>query len=481
MQSTKSPVVILMVMALVATACGARLNDEQRAALASGGNGGAVGGTGSLDDGLGAGDPSRPVADPGGDGSGAVGGGGTSDSASNGGSASAGGGPATVGGGGQVAVSCAADNGGATDTGVGPQTITLGNVSLLSGPIQGFANTAVGATKAFMNYQNSRGGICGRALDLEVADDRFDSGANKSEHERLKSRVFAFVGSLSVVDDGGVAVLKNTNIPDVTLALSDLKLQLENNFAPTPLDLEDGGNNAVGYATWLKVNKGITRYALIWPGQATARNRADGYRLDYNRAGLTNAYEAEVGVTETNYTPHASAICDAGADGLVLTTTLEVNGMARLTKALKQQGCLPQYSHFGAQAYGQQFIELAGDAADGVRILISFDIIEGSTNELTKQFAEWFTRTNPGLQPDFFAIQSWVAGHMLATAIAEAGAELTRDNVIAALEGLEDYTAEGMIAPITPGTKTGPECFLVAKVTGGAWAREEPAQGFICP
>ncbi len=375
---------------------------------------------------------------------------------------------------------CHAASQGVQEVGVTDDRILLGNVSLLSGAIQGFANTAVGGAKAFVAYQNSRGGVCGRALELSVADDRFDSGTNRSEHDRLSREVLAFVGSLSVVDDGGVSVLRDTNIPDVSLALSDEKLALRNSVSPTPIDVEAKSLGAVPLVQYFMETEGITDFALIWPAQATARNRAGDYRNDFLDAGLESAYESEVAVTETNYTPHAAAICAAEPDALLLTTVLEVNGMARLMKAIRQQGCLPKLANVGTQAYGAQYPELAGEAANGTRIILQSDIVEGTDVPLTKAFAEWFRRVNPGLVPDYFAVQGWVAGHLLVTAMTNAGPELTRDRVLSELLALDGYDGEGMIVPIDPVAKERAPCFMVAAVVDGAWVREDPPSGFRC-
>lgn len=375
---------------------------------------------------------------------------------------------------------CASASAGLQEPGVTDTTIELGNVSLLSGPIPGFANTAVGGIKAFLNYQNSQGGVCGRQLKLAVSDDRFDAGTNRSEHERLAGQVLGFVGSLSVVDDGGVSVLRDTTIPDVSLALSDAKLALANSYSPTPINVAERTLGATEFVRFLMEREGITEYALVWPAQATARNRAEDYRNDFQAAGLTSAYESEVAVTETNYTPASSAICNAQPDRMLLTTVLEVNGMARLVKALRQQGCMPRVANVGTQAYGEQFLQLAGAAANGVRIALQNDIVEDPSSPLTATFSEWYARTNPGLAVDFFAIQAWAAGHMLVTALQNAGPELTRQRVLAELNALTDYDADGMIAPITPSSKRGSNCYLMVRVAEQRWTRDFPAEGFTC-
>ena len=57
----------------------------------------------------------------------------------------------------------------------------------------------------------------------------------------------------------------------------------------------------------------------------------------------------------------------------------------------------------------------------------------------------------------------------------------TRDKVLAKLQGLTSYDADGIIAPINPAEKQGASCFLIAKVDSGKWFRTHPDKpGFDC-
>src|SRR5581483_8449376 len=126
--------------------------------------------------------------------------------------------------------------GGATDVGVTPSTITLGNVSLLTGPVPGLFKGAVVGTQAFFNYQNSLGGVCGRKLQLDPRDDQFDANQNKAQYQDIIAKDFGFVGSFSVVDDGGAQVLsQHPDVPDVSQALSRNHVAVANNFSIAPI------------------------------------------------------------------------------------------------------------------------------------------------------------------------------------------------------------------------------------------------------
>ena len=464
-----------LVLLLLATACGARLSDSQLAALRSGAGTQGAGATGP---GVAAGGPAS-----GGPTAGTPGASGGTASAGPGaakGQQQASGGGGGGGGGGAAAEEFTGDNGGATDVGITADTIKVGNISQLSGPMPGFGETGARAVQAYFSMLNSQGGIYGRQVEVSFVDDRFDAGVNRAETARLKDDVFAFVGGTSVVDSGGATVLKDTNIPDFSLALDDVRIALPNNFSPNPLDLNDGGNNSVRLFKYFKEKLGARTAAVIWPSSAIPRNRAQGYLKDFERAGLDVVYTAEVAVSETNYTPHAAQMKEKGAD--VVVTTLEVNGISRLAKALQQQGYRPKVPMWGAQVYGWQFLQLAGEAAEGTIIAVYYSIFEDrASNPAVDAFLTWMDRVNPGLQPDFFAIEGWLAADMFAQAAEAAGPKLTRDGIIAAMKGITDFSGHGFTSPMNPGAKQNGTCFLVAKVENGAWVRVDPAdRGFIC-
>jgi ABC-type branched-subunit amino acid transport system substrate-binding protein len=467
--------IVLLSVCLIAASCGGRFNATQKKALRAGaaGNGQLASTAGDVT----AGDASTPSAagDTTATTAAAAG------SPSGGGAASTGGAAASTGGGAAAASNCGVgDNGGATDVGVTATSLAVGNVSIMSGPVPGFGRTSQSAVQAYINYVNSQGGVCGRKLQLSNSDDRFDSGANRSETEKLKSKVFAFVGGLSVVDDGGAAVLAGTNVPDVGISLSDARIKLPNNFSTAPIDLADGGNGIIPSMKYDKEHFGAKIGAVVWPGQPIARSRAQGYVNDMKRAGIDPSVQLEVSVTETNYSGVAAKIKDGHVD--VLLTTLELSGMAALAKALKQQGYQPKVAAYGAQAYGQSFIDRARDAAEGVTLQIGYDIFENkAANPAIATFLKWFTQTAPGVQPDYFSVIAWSAAELFVQALRAAGAKPTRDNVLAQLKKVTKFDAGGMLATVNPAGKHWADCFLVVTVKNQKWQRVDPAaSGFRC-
>lgn len=463
---------VTLVAALLLAACGARLSDEQLAATQSGGNGAiGVAGGGAGTPAAGGAVTTAVTAAAGGQPAPGVTGAGTDGATADPAAAGAG---ATAG----QAAGCVPE--GASDVGVTPDAITLGQVGTISGPIPGLSQTAVDGVRAYVAYRNANGGVCGRELQLLSGDDRLDTGQNRAEHARMADQVFGFVGGWSVVDDGGASVLAGTNIPDVGIAITDTRAALANNFSSNPIDLQ-GGSGAIAVLEHMVSTYQPSSAAVVWGAQATARARAQGYVRDLEALGVTVSVQREVQVTETNYVPVAQEIENQGAE--LVITALELTGISRLAQAFQQVGYLPEVPFYGAQTYGDRFLELAGDAAEGTILGITHPIIEeaGSGGPLDA-FVEWTERVNPGAQVDFFTFQGWVAADMFADAIEAAGPAPTRDAVLQVLSTYTRFDADGLVAPFDPAGKRNSDCFLVVTVRDGQWARVHPqGGGFACP
>lgn len=478
---TRRRAAVLLVLSVLLAACGSRLSDDQQAALATSAAGpgqiGAVGGTTGTGSGPAGGDGAStttaatgqttgggaPASDPG------------TDPAAGGDTAPDPNAPA--GAGGEEGATCG--GGGDADVGVTAEHITLGNVSTISGPIPGFGQTGVNGVKAYVNFVNATGGVCGRQLRLLTADDRLQSGTNKSETDKLMDQVLGFVGSTTVVDDGAAQSITGTNVAYTGLAISEAMIKSPNNFPVSPIDLADGGNGALAMFRYFKETEGISKAALVWPAQASAKARMDGYRTDFERAGVDIVVEREVAVTETNYSGVAQNIESAGAD--IVVTTLEISGMANLAKSMEQNGYFPKVPMYGAQAYGRNFLVQAGSAGEPTVLGLSFAMLEDASSLPPMQdFITWYERTNPGADIDFFAIQTWIAADLYVSALRKVSGPPTRDKVLAALKTFTEYDAKGMIAPVNPVAKKGSGCFLIARVEGGSWVRDHPSQGFDC-
>jgi ABC-type branched-subunit amino acid transport system substrate-binding protein len=462
---------VALVMMLVATACGARLSGRELA-QANGRNAGVSTGEGQD---VGAADQQTADTTPGGS-TGASGGGtGTASGGSQSKGASGGGGQAAGGG------SSACADGGSTDVGVTGNSITLGNVSLLTGPVPGLFKGAVVGTQAFFAYQNSIGGVCGRKLQLDARDDQFDANQNKAQYQDLLGKAFGFVGSYSVVDDGGAQVLsQHTDVPDVSQALGHSHFAIPNNFSIAP--------QAPGWRLGpLNYFKGkfppdvIQHMAYFVEDTQSAVDAVDGEVKAAESVGYKFVYHRTIEPTEANFSSDVVAMQQNGVKGIFFAG--EVGVFVRMAKAMKQQAFSVPFANWGANAYDPAFVTSDAVAATNGAILdqqLAMYAGEDANNPEVQLFNTWLKRTAPSQHPDIFAAFGWESARLFVQALTAAGAKPTRASVMAQLKKIDNFDGNGMLAPSGPASKRPPTCFMIIKVDNGKFVRADPPSGFIC-
>jgi ABC-type branched-subunit amino acid transport system substrate-binding protein len=165
----------------------------------------------------------------------------------------------------------------------------------------------------------------------------------------------------------------------------------------------------------------------------------------------------------------------------VVMTVAEINAIANLARAFADVGYKPKAPFYGAQTYSQKFIKLAGAAAEGAISGLIFHVAEeASSVPAMATFNTWYGRVAPGADVDFFAVFGWVAGEMVARAIANAGPDPTQAKVVAELQKFPDYQSE-YVSPVNVAQKKTPRCFEVVEVQNGKWVKIHPTNaGFAC-
>jgi len=457
-------------MMLVSAGCGARLTAKQLAqAAASGGQRGSAGSSGGAEI-LGATDTGA-----------AAGASGGSTGASGGSTSGASGGSSTGGGGTQAAASSCGATGGSTDVGVSANSITLGNVSLLTGPVPGLFKGAKDGTQAFFNYQNSLGGVCGRKLQLDARDDQFDANQNKAQYQDAIGKDFGFVGSFSVVDEGGSSVLAaHPDVPDVAYALSHAHFNLPNNFSPQPLP----PGWRLGSLNYFKQKFGpdvITHMAYFVEDAQSAKDAINGEIAAAKSVGYNFVYSRTIEPTEANFSSDVVNMQSKGVKGIFMAG--ETGVFVRMAKAMKQQNFSIPFANWGANAYDPAFVTSdAASATTGSILDQQLAMYAGEDNIPEVQlFNKWLKQV--GGKPDIFAAYGWESARLFVQALTAdpaVAAKPTRAGVLARLKQIDNFDGNGMLAPAGPASKRPPNCFMVVKVDNGKFVRADPPSGFIC-
>lgn len=507
--------VLAAVGALLLTACGSRLTEDEIAVYAgSGGQGGVVQGDGtaagdgtgdggtsgvaapSLDgsDGAGAGSAGGAGGTGGsgqaggaGDGGGGSGGG---DGGGSGGDGEAGGGGGDGGDGGSGGGGAGGDtraappggNGGATDVGVTEDRILIYNVADLTGAVPGLFRDAYEATLAYIQYFTAtEGTVYGRQIALESRDTQLSSQGNRAAYLDACENAFAVVGSTSAFEEGAAEPLQACGMPDLRNVPTVKALQQLGNvhgmqaFRPGDYSKAEWEYYAEQYPDAVK-NAGF-----VWLENATT-NYQVGIYLEGTTQSLGYQWnkKIQVAVAETNYARIVTELKDADIQFVAFQGAYQQ--ASRLAQSMQQQNYAPQVFALQQNIYTPDLIETCGDACEDFVMVAQnaalFEEIE--SNPELQLYAEWLQRVNPRARPTGLGMYSWAAAKLFVQAMKDIGPEPTRAKLLEYLKGVSDYDANGLIPPQDVGTQEAAGCIVMLDIDGGQFKRVAPSQGYRC-
>lgn len=463
----------LLALLLVTTACGARWTDEQRAGVLARHDGGpatADGPVESADAGRRSGTTTTVAR--GSQSSGA--GGATATTAPAGGQASSGEGQSAQqsGEGGAGALPCTAPS---DEVGITDDTITIGSISTLSGPVPGLGASADAATRAYVAFRNATGGVCGREVVLKAADDGADNGRYRSIVQEMIGQVVGVAGGFAAADPGGADVVEQNKFPLVSTVASD-QMQAASTVFDTNPPFADV-NAPITKFDWLR-EQGATKAALVWIDVEQSRAEIVKQRAQMKASGIKIVHENPLPLSTLSYDSAARGVANSGANYLFFLADSGASAsMAKSMADTDHEVKFPEY----LTAYGSNFIELAGGAAESstswIRTLPAED--KGSNAELDT-YLDWMARVAPDIKPDTFAADAWAGTKAFLDGLEALPGPISRDAVLAQLRSMDPYDADGMMGPIRLGSKLSDGCFVAMQVSGGGWKRLAPGQGFMC-
>jgi ABC-type branched-subunit amino acid transport system substrate-binding protein len=470
----RSLVALLAALAMLLTACGTRLNEQERAdlitAMKSGGGSGA--GPGTVD---GTGPTSSDPGDTptnGGTGGGGTNGGGSDNGGQEGGPAADTG--EVIGG---IRLAACADATKTTDTGATANKVTVATLADISGVQPGLFQSAHQAARAATAYINSQGGICGRQLEVLPLDSKTDSGGNRAAMLDACSKAFAVVGSISAFDDGSAAPGRECGIPDISaITTNAAKFNSPNVFPIFP----NGGPLATTPAKAIakRFPDVIKKAAIIWLNQAVTKNNAVARQKAWQSVGYNFIYQQEVQVLEANYTRFVIEM--QNRDVQYVTMVSDFQSVVRLQKSMRQQNYIPKVRDWDSVAYDPDYLD-EPTVVEGSLVFLSTALFEeAASNPEMRLYADWLKRGSPGAVPDYFGIHTWSAFRLFQVLANNIGGDLTRAKMLAALKATKTWNGNGLHVAHQTGAKLPSLCSLHVQVKGGKFARLAPASGFNC-
>lgn len=475
-------------LVLLLAACGSRLDPDTVADASGGGNGGGTvdgslsgGGTGEAG---GTGDTGAvDGAAAGGDtGSGSSGTTGAGTSGGTGGTGGGTGGTAGGGGGGKGSATGGVKAGSCTgfknQKGITDKTITLANISDISGPVPGIFESAQQATRAYIEYFNSTGGVCGRKLELVNLDSRADAGADQQAYVKACDNAFAAVGSMSAFDSGGAGTADSCGLPDIrSVTVNPERQACKSCFAAYAIRTNLIPDSA---AKWLaqKYPSAVKNAAYLYINAGAAPVNAKSAAAGYEKgAGWKFSYVQGIDVAEFNFAPYVQQMKAKGVKAVAYQGPYQ--NSVKLQQAMQQQGFKADFFLQDPTIYDQRYVKQAGSLAEGSYIYSANDLFENKSNAEIQLYLSWLQQVKPGAIPNYYGLYAWSATRLFVEKAVALGGKLTRASLVDALNKTTSWTGNGAHTAMNIGTSNTPPCLKVAQYKGGRWQQVSPGT-YLC-
>jgi branched-chain amino acid transport system substrate-binding protein len=365
---------------------------------------------------------------------------------------------------------CGGDDGGG---GTSAEPLKIGVIVSLSGPYAGLGQPEKNTLEMELKDLNDAGGIDGRQVELIYEDDATDEAKAVAAASKLieQDQVVAIIGPTGTGQTMAVrGDVDRAEIPQVSMAGGTVITNPVDKWVfATPWP-----NTIVVPFTldYLKA-QGITKIGVISDTGGFGKDGQAVLAAEAPKAGIEIVADESFNPGDTDMTAQLTKISKAGADAVVMWTA--GSEAAIIAKEVKDLGIdLPLYGSHGIAR--QEFIDGAGDAAEGVKFAAGKILIPdayGTDSEAYKVATDFISQyqTAYGEAPNTFAGHAYDAFWIVANAAKAIDGELTPSALRDQIEQTSGFVGIGGTFTYSPTDHNGMTAsdLTMYDIQNGAW------------
>jgi ABC-type branched-subunit amino acid transport system substrate-binding protein len=384
--------------------------------------------------------------------------------------------------------------GGGGGAGVSGGKITIGGFFDITGPVD--SSVERDTVRAYMQAVNASGGINGRQVEYVWCDSKYDASAAHSCAQQMKAQnVLAVVGLTAPLGENNeIKFLNDEKIPIIGGLGTPDEFAYPYSF-PVSASFFRYGSAIADQAKAL----GAKNPAVVVLGDVPWVHAVEANllnRLNANGVGFTDV--EEVSATQASYTatvfslqhgnkgasggPNPSKKCnvgDAACPDFVIAA-LDPFSYHRLFDAMQAANWYPGVLGAGLDKFNVQ--KSYGKELAKAHSLVPFlSPYDHQGNAQVRRYLGTVQQYYPGQFQalDIYTQHSWTAAMVFHEAAKRAGANLSRDTLVQALNSIQNFET-GWSVPLSygPGNHDPNHCFTYTSHVGGNW-HTEPG-GWIC-
>ncbi len=331
----------------------------------------------------------------------------------------------------------------AQEAGIDPENkvVTIGAFTPVTGPVPFYA-ILTHAAEAYYRNLNENGGIDGWTINYVTKDDGYDPARSVAVTRQMVEDDGIFALSAPIGTATNVAVIpyaKEVGLPVVGPIGGASAFFVEPNIFPL---LPDYGWSAASNLDYAVKDLGLTKIALLWENDELGKSAKRGFDAYMAEMGMEPAESVPFDVKTTSFSPHIRRVANSGAEAVIL-----FGSNANLAAALKAADLQGVDAEWFAPFFtaDPSTLKLAGDLLDGVHFSSWLLPVSSDEAEIAA-YRDSIGKYYPDDPVGVFGLNGWSNAaifHKGFEALLASGEELTRENLMKALETLEDASVGG--------------------------------------
>jgi branched-chain amino acid transport system substrate-binding protein len=351
--------------------------------------------------------------------------------------------------------------------------VKVGAVLSVTGPASFLGDPEKKTLELYVDEINAKGGVNGQKLQLVVYDDGADANAARTFATRLieEDKVVAMIGGTTTgATLAMMPLFEEAQIPLISLAGA---IQIIEPVRKWVFKTPHTDKMACEKIFADLKQRNLTIVALISGTDAFGKSMRDQCVAVAPKSGITIAHEESYGPRDSDMTPQLTNIKGKAGVQAVINPGFG-QGPAIVTRNYRQLGItLPLYQSHGVAS--KQFIDLAGPAADGVRLpaaalLVADKLPDGDPQ---KPVVTGYTQTyqkKTGQPVSGFGGHAY-DGLMIFLDAAKRAGSFDKAKVRDEIEKTKNFIGTGGVVNMSPADHLGLDlsAFRMLEIKGGDW------------
>jgi branched-chain amino acid transport system substrate-binding protein len=351
--------------------------------------------------------------------------------------------------------------------------IKIGSVLSVTGPASFLGDPEKKTLEMYVEELNGKGGVNGQKLQLTVYDDGGDANNARTFATRLveEDRIAAMVGGTTTgATLAMIPVFEEAGIPFISLAGA---IQIVEPVRKWVFKTPHTDRMACEKIFGDLKRRNLTTIALVSGSDAFGKSMRDQCVAVAPKWGIAIAHEESYGPRDSDMTPQLTNIRNKAAVQAVVNPGFG-QGPAIVTRNYRQLGIgVPLYQSHGVAS--KQFIDLAGPAAEGVRLPAAALLVADKLpdNDPQKPVVVGYSRTyqqRTGQAVSTFGGHAY-DGLMILTQAMQRAKSADKAKVRDEIERTKGYVGTGGIVNMSPTDHMGLDlsAFRMLEIKNGDW------------